>query len=767
MNNLKKIPFFAVLILSAASGNAQLPQLGKDANEKVINAMTTHEKIRLIMGLGMKVPGFSDGKQPPDTAKAYNPVDGSAGVTYAIPRLGIPAIVLADGPAGLRINPVRENDKNTYYCTAFPIGTLLASTWDDEVVKKVGHAIGHEVKEYGADVLLAPAINIHRNPLGGRNFEYYSEDPLVTGRTAAAYINGVQENGVGTSIKHFAANNHEANRMNIDVQVGQRALREIYLKGFEIALENARPWTLMSSYNKINSTYTSQNYDLITTILQNEWGYQGLVMTDWFSGDDGAAQMNAGNHMIMPGTKMQYEQIMAAVNNGSLKTATLDANVNKVLNLVLRSPGFSHYPYSNKPDLKANAVVAKEAAAEGFVLLKNDKQTLPVKAKGSKIALFGNCSYHTITGGTGSGDVNKAYSISVAEGLAKYYSLDAGLQKQYTGYLGEAEKKLPKPAMPFLPKILAAEKEISEAEAEQLANSNDIAIFTIGRTSGEFIDRKLNGDYYLTGAEKNHLRIISNAFHKKNKRLIILMNVCGVMEMKSWRDAADAILLIWQPGQEAGDAVKEVISGIINPGGKLATTIPVVYNDVPSSKTFPGEPSDNPIAVKYTEGIYTGYRYFEKYKIPVMYEFGYGLSYTTFTYSNIKISGKSFDEKITVSADITNAGKLPGKEVVQLYLGAPAVKLDKPVKELKGFVKTGLLQPGQKQTVTFTISKMDLASFNEQASAWMADQGIYKIYIGASSKRIKLNGSFSLDKELTVKKADNVLAPKQNITLLK
>lgn len=760
---MTKLIYAAVFICSFKSTTAQLPKFGKNSNAEIIKALTLEEKARLIMGLGMNVPGFSDNMLPPDTVKAYNPVDGSAGVTYAIPRLGIPAIVLADGPAGLRINPTRANDKATYYCTAFPIGTLLASTWDEAMIKKVGNGIGNEVKEYGADVLLAPALNIHRNPLGGRNFEYYSEDPLVSGKSAAAYINGVQENGVGTSIKHFAANNHEANRMKINVEVDQRALREIYLRGFEIATAASKPWTLMSSYNKINGTYTSQSYDLITTILQKEWNYKGLVMTDWFAGDDGAAQMNAGNHMIMPGTKMQYEQILAAIKSNNLKMSVLDANVNKVLDLILRSQTFKHYKYSNKPNLAGNAIVAKNVAAAGFVLLKNNDNTLPVKAAATKIALFGNSAYHTITGGTGSGDVHKAYGISIAEGLSKYYAVYKNLQQQYKDYLEDADKKIKKPEMMFMPVDLPAEKIITAAEATELANNNEEAILTIGRTSGEFLDRKLSDDFYLTQTEKDNLKTISDAFHAKNKKMIVLLNIGGIIEMKSWQDMADAILLVWQPGQEAGNAVKDVVSGVVNPSGKLATTFPVDYGDAASAKGFPGTPAEMPTNVKYTEGFYVGYRYFEKFKIPVQYEFGYGLSYTNFTYSNIKVSATAFTDKLTLTADITNSGKVAGKEVAQLYLAAPVLKLHKPVKELKGFVKTILLQPGQKQTVIFTINKMDLASFSEEQSAWVADKGAYSIFINASSQKNKLTATFTLPNELVVKKVNNVLAPAQKI----
>ena len=334
--------YLGVAALALAGCKQGDPQLGKASIDKVVAAMTLEEKAQFVIGTGM---AGTDGQSAViGSTKAIVP--GAAGTTRALPRLGIPAIVLADGPAGLRIDPTREGDDATYYCTHFPIGTLLASTWNQELVENVGQSIGEEVHEYGADVLLAPALNIHRHPLNGRNFEYYSEDPVVAGKTAAAYVRGVQKNDVGTSIKHFAYNNQETNRTGNNAIISPRAQREIYLKGFEIAVKEADPWTVMTSYNKINGTYTSQSKDLVTTVLRDEWGYKGTVMTDWYGGDDAAAQMRAGNDMLQPGTDLQYEQIMAAIKDGSLSEAELDACVKRILNLVLRSPKMKGYAYT-------------------------------------------------------------------------------------------------------------------------------------------------------------------------------------------------------------------------------------------------------------------------------------------------------------------------------------------------------------------------------------------------------------------------------------
>jgi len=794
---MKKTRIYALVLIAAFGlmsftqcAGEKVPQLGKNPISEVIAAMTLEEKAYFVTGTGMRLPGVADTADAtptpgaPAVGQVQSLVPGAAGTSYEIPRLGITAMVMADGPAGLRISPTRENDKATYYCTAFPVATMLASTWDPDLVNKVGQAVGKELLEYGVDILLAPGMNDHRNPLCGRNFEYYSEDPLIAGKMAASMVGGVQSQGVGTSPKHFAANNTETNRNALNTIVSERALREVYLEGFRIAVEEAQPWTVMSSYNRINDVFASESHDLLTKVLRDDWGFKGFVMSDWFGGSDPVAQMKAGNDLLMPGTADQAKAILKAVQEKKLDLAVLDRNIERILNVLVQSPRFQGYKHSNKPDLQANAAVARQAAADGMVLLKNNNATLPLSAKMKNLAAFGNTSYEIITGGTGSGDVNEAYSVSLADGLrGAGYTMNEELQNAYTGHIRAAKAKNPPPRPFSLPPPIA-EMPVDSALVGKMASAADVALITIGRNSGEGFDRKEADDFNLNQAEKDLIKSVSDAFHARGKRVVVALNVGGVIEVASWRNAPDAILLAWQGGQEAGNSIADVISGKVNPSGKLASTFPVKYQDVPSAKNFPGvvlepEPqkadakedqdmlsafrSPKPSKIVYEEGIYVGYRYYETFKVAPAYEFGYGLSYTTFEYGKPSLSSDKFGDKITVTVDVKNSGQVAGREVVQLYLAAPAGKLDKPVMELKGFAKTRLLKPGESQALTFDIRPRQLASFDPVSSGWIAEAGKYEIRIGASSRDIRRKASFELDREMTVKKESVALTPKVRI----
>ena len=697
--------------------------------------------------------------------------------------MGIPAIVLADGPAGLRIDPIREGDSATYYCTHFPIGTLLASTWNQDLVEEVGKSIGNEVLEYGADVLLAPALNIHRNPLCGRNFEYYSEDPLVSGKIAAAYVRGIQSNGVGTSIKHFAVNNQETNRNANDARITPRALREIYLKGFEIAVKESAPWTVMSSYNHINGTYASENTDLLSTLLRDEWNFEGMVVTDWFGGKDAVAQMIAGNDMLQPGRANQYDMIIEGVKSGKLDESILNRNVKRVLELILQTPHFKEYKYSNKPDLKAHAAVTRQSATEGMVLLKNNNETLPFERKVRNIALFGCTSYDFIAGGTGSGNVNRAYTVSLLDGLKNAgYQIDEALKADYEQYIeAENKKNTPDSSQPFsrfmpVPRpteLIPTTKVLSEQVAKA-----DVALVTLGRTSGEFVDRNVS-DFELSEEELQLLKSVSQAFHAAGKKVVVVLNIGGVIETASWKKLPDAILLAWQAGQEGGNSVTDVLSGKVSPSGKLTMTFPNKLMDVASSTNFPMDArantdvrnkEDKSSSVKnvdytdYEEDIFVGYRYFDSFGKQVSYPFGYGLSYTTFEYVNpsVKVDNGIY----TVSIDVKNVGKFAGKEVVQLYVSAPnRFQMNKPEKELKAFTKTKELRPGETVTATLKLNTTDLASYDEASSSWVVDAGNYKFLIGTSSKDIK--AVLDVDVVSVVEKTNDILKPQETVNTIK
>ena len=752
---MKKIMILSAAALALAGCAGGDPQLKTSSVDKVLKAMTLEEKVHLVIGTGMA--GFSGESAVIGATKSIVP--GAAGTTWPIERLGIPAIVLADGPAGLRIDPTREGDENTYYCTHFPIGTLLASTWNQELVENVGKAMGEEVHEYGADVYLAPALNIHRNPLNGRNFEYYSEDPVVAGKTAAAYVRGVQKNDVGTSIKHFAYNNQETNRTGNNAIISPRAQREIYLKGFEITVKESQPWTVMSSYNKINGTYTSQSKELQTTILRDEWGFKGLVMTDWFGGDNGAEQIAAGNDMLQPGTEKQYNQIMDAIKDGSLTEAQLDVCVRRVLELVKRSPKVKGYAYSNKPDLKAHAAVTRQSALEGMVLLENNG-VLPLKDV-KNMAVFGCTSYDFIAGGTGSGNVNRAYTVSLLDGLKNAgFNVDESQKEAVLRHIADEEAafkaSLSGDFSVFFPTPRPSEFIPAASQIAASAKANDVAIITFGRNSGEFFDRS-SADFELSAKERELLNKVTAAFHAQGKKVVVVLNIGGVIETASWKSIPDAVLLAWQAGQEGGNSVTDILTGVESPSGKLPMTFPVNLMDAGSSANFP---IDTGVGVYFTnrredigqkdvdqtdyaEDIYVGYRWFDKKDLAVSYPFGYGLSYTSFEYSapSVKNDGKTVTAKVTVK----NTGSVAGKEAVQLYVSAPQGKLDKPVKELKAYAKTASLKPGESQELTLTFPTAELASFDEEASAWVVDKGTYEFLFGASSRDIRCTATADAD----------------------
>lgn len=748
--------------------------------DAVIKQMTNEEKASFLIGTGM--PGIEVLVGPVGDSKA-GLVPGAAGGTFALERFGIPASVAADGPAGLRISPTRENDTKTYYATAFPVGTSLASTWNKSLLEQVGKAMGNEVKEYGVDVLLAPALNIHRNPLNGRNFEYYSEDPLISGKTASAIVNGIQSQGVGTSIKHFAANNEETNRLTINAHVSERAMRELYLKGFEITVKESQPWTVMSSYNLLNGVYTSESKDLLTQVLRNEWGFKGIVMTDWFGGfpgfesirnggnSDVVKQVNAGNDLLMPGIPVQKKVLLEALNSGKLSQKTADLNIKRILEFVFCSPSFADYKYSNQPNLEQNAQVTRDAAAEGMVLLKNDKNALPFADKQKQVSLFGVTSYAWITGGTGSGSVNNKHTVSLLEGLnSAGYQLDNELVDLYRPY---AEKEVTTEKERRKAKgILALPERLPEMKFEnsfinKKAETSEIAFITVGRNSGEGGDRVVDNDFNLAAEETAMIDQISNAFHAKGKKVVVILNIGGVIETASWKNKVDAILLAWQPGQEGGHSAADVLSGKVNPSGKLTMTFPIKYEETPSAKNFPGVPPENPKEVTYEEGIYVGYRYFNTFNVKPSYEFGYGKSYTDFSYSSIKINTPVFKDKIEVSIDVKNTGKVSGKEVVELYLSAPNTLIDKPKSELKAFAKTKELKPGESETIHLQLNPKDLASFITDKSAWIAEKGKYRISIGSSSLDIKQMTDFNVNSDIIVEKVQHVFPADKKFSDLK
>lgn len=781
MNYKKMVLTVAVGALSVTMTAQTAPQLNSNNIEEVIKAMTLEEKAQLLVGGGND--GFVGSGAMLGHQKKFVP--GAAGTTVAIPRLGIPATVQCDGPAGVHIDAHREGDSRNYYATGFPVGTCLASTWNTDLVRKVGEAIGNETLEYGCDVVLGPGMNLHRNPLCGRNFEYYSEDPVVTGLMGTAFVLGVQSQGVGVSAKHFAVNSQESDRTRVDERLSQRALRELYLKGFEMMVRKSNPWTIMSAYNKINGIYAQGNKDLLTNILRNDWGYKGIVETDWIGKREDLPveqEVAAGNDLMMPGYPAQVKDIVNAVKSGKLDVNDVDRNVRRMLEYIVKTPRFKGYKYSGEPDLKAHAAITRQSSTEGMVLLKNNA-ALPIRGL-KTVALFGVNSYDFMSGGLGSGAVNVGYSVDMVTGLKNIgVATTPQLTEIYQNYVKYAKAKLKADKNPMMWFLNQGQPKLDEIDITERCVANeepkaDAAIITIGRQAGEGMDRQINGEFNLSKTEQDMIFRVSDAFHAKGKKVIVIINSGSVMETASWRDRVDAILVAWQPGIEGGNSVADILTGKVNPSGKLTMTWPIAATDHPSTANFAKEydmytyknmegwGKGNIPGVDFSnheEDIYVGYRYFDTFKKDVAYPFGFGLSYTTFEMGkpSVKANGKNIEVSVTVK----NTGKVAGKQVAQVYVTAPKGAYEKPAKELKAFGKTRELKPGESQTLKMTLEKRDLASFDEANSQWKVDAGNYLFQVGTDVESIK--GTATLKVAEYAEKTSRACAPNVQLNYLK
>lgn len=781
MNYKKMVLTVAVGALSVTMTAQTAPQLSANNIEEVIKAMTLEEKAQLLVGGGND--GFVGSGAMLGHQKKFVP--GAAGTTVAIPRLGIPATVQCDGPAGVHIDAHREGDSRNYYATGFPVGTCLASTWNTDLVRKVGEAIGNETLEYGCDVVLGPGMNLHRNPLCGRNFEYYSEDPVVTGLMGTAFVLGVQSQGVGVSAKHFAVNSQESDRTRVDERLSQRALRELYLKGFEMMVRKSNPWTIMSAYNKINGIYAQGNKDLLTNILRNDWGYKGIVETDWIGKREDLPveqEVAAGNDLMMPGYPAQVKDIVNAVKSGKLDVNDVDRNVRRMLEYIVKTPRFMGYKYSGEPDLKAHAAITRQSSTEGMVLLKNNA-ALPIRGL-KTVALFGVNSYDFMSGGLGSGAVNVGYSVDMVTGLKNIgVATTPQLTEIYQNYVKYAKAKLKADKNPMMWFLNQGQPKLDEIDITERCVANeepkaDAAIITIGRQAGEGMDRQINGEFNLSKTEQDMIFRVSDAFHAKGKKVIVIINSGSVMETASWRDRVDAILVAWQPGIEGGNSVADILTGKVNPSGKLTMTWPIAATDHPSTANFAKEydmytyknmegwGKGNIPGVDFSnheEDIYVGYRYFDTFKKDVAYPFGFGLSYTTFEMGkpSVKANGKNIEVSVTVK----NTGKVAGKQVAQVYVTAPKGAYEKPAKELKAFGKTRELKPGESQTLKMTLEKRDLASFDEANSQWKVDAGNYLFQVGTDVESIK--GTATLKVAEYTEKTSSACVPNVQLNYLK
>ena len=658
--------------------------------QSILNQMTLEEKAALCTGASMWT-------------------------TVPVERLGVPAIMMTDGPHGVRRSPdVNQMGANSLPATCFPTASCLAATWDVALVRQVGAVLGEEAVALGVDVLLGPGANMKRDPRCGRNFEYFSEDPFLAGELASAFINGVQSTGVGTSLKHFAANNQESERFRIDALVDERTLREIYLPAFETAVKKAKPWTVMCAYNKLNGSYCSENHRLLAEILKGEWGFDGLVVSDWGAVHDRVAALQGGLDLEMPGPQARRTQaVVDAIKAGALDEAVLNEAVCRILDIIFRA---AETPKGGQFDAAAHHAFARHVAGEGIVLLKNNG-ILPLQ-KPRNIAVIGRSAKEPHFQGGGSSHINPTQvdipfdEVQKLAGAARLTYCD--------GY----------PATPAFEQAL-----IEEAVAA--ASAADIALLYVALPSfieSEGYDR---ADLNLTSQQVALIQAVCPAQHNT----VVILNNGSALTMDEWIAGPAAVLEAWMMGQAGGGAIADVLFGKVNPSGKLAETFPLRLVDVPAHINFPGGAGQ----VRYGEGIFIGYRYYDAKEQPVAFPFGYGLSYTSFAYSNPHLSAAAFDDVdgVIVSVDVINTGRVAGKEIVQVYVHDRKSVLARPPKELKGFAKVEL-QPGETKAVTVALDFRAFAFYHPGYRQWITEDGEFDILIGASAADIRCTVSATL-----------------------
>ncbi len=671
-------------------------------------------------------------------------------------RLGIPSIKMADGPLGIRswAGPSSETNamvaKAKVTTTAFPAGVAMAATWDIELLQSEGQAIGQEVKAVARDMILGPTVNINRTPLWGRNFEGYGEDPYLTSRLAVAYIKGVQGEGVIATVKHFAANNQEFERHRINAIVDERALQEIYFPAFKAAVEEAGVWSVMSAYNKLNGVYCAQNSFLLKDVLRKQWGFKGFVVSDWGSTYSTADTVNAGMDVEMPGGQpmldwlkkpdtqaagngggwLAPEKVLPEISSGKISPSTIDDNVASILRVIFASGQFDKpHTATGEIDTPEQRAVARKAATESIVLLKNAGDLLPLNpSKIHSVVVIGPNAAVARTGGGGSSLVTPKYSIAPLKGIQDR----AGQSLQVSYALGVSmEGEDPSKDTPVA-------REQLRNEAVSTAAKADAAIIVVGRSpaleSEDFDIKSLD----LPAGQDDLIEAVA----KVNKNTVVVINAGGPVVMTRWIAQVPAVLDLWYGGQEGGNAIADVLFGDTNPSGKLPVSFVKQSKDSPAYGHYPGEN----LQVEYAEGIYVGYRYFDKQKVEPLFPFGYGLSYTRFDYSDLKVSPKQVSpgKPVEVSLSVRNSGSRAGAEVVELYVHDGHSSVDRPIKELKGFSRINLA-PGEIKDVHFTLDRSAMAFYSTVKKDWATEPGQFDVLVGPSSRDIRLKRSFNLE----------------------